>query len=285
MDYANYAEIYDIEHIDYTEDVRFFVRESKKARPPVLELGCGTGRVLLEVARAGVPIWGLDSCPAMLERCQQRLDDMPSEIQQQVHLVQGSMTDFSLDQKFGLIYLPFREFMHLMTVAAQIEALDCMFSHLRPDGRLIINMYDIDLACLRDGPDMDPGIFRQKHHDFTDPETHRNVLVSATSTYDAIPQILYEERIYETLDEQGRVVDKRYVFLSQRWYYRWEMHHLLERVGFKVVALYSNFRKEAYKELGSDMIWVARRPNLEELQERAAKIQEQIAELHQEPSE
>ncbi|MCA9793304.1 MAG: class I SAM-dependent methyltransferase [Candidatus Eremiobacteraeota bacterium] len=273
VDYANYSDFYDAEHADYHDDVRFFVDEAKRAGGPILELGCGTGRVLFEVAAAGATVWGLDNCPLMLEQANKKLAELPAETQARITLLEGSMASFELNQKFALIYLPFREFMHLMTVRSQLEALACIKRHLRPGGRLILNHYDIDLTSLRKGPDLDPVVYRQKHGDFLEAETGRSVLLSATSTFDPVPQCLYEERIYETLDEQGRVAEKRYVFLTQRWFFRWEMHHLLERAGLRVEHLYGSFKREPYREMGQELIWVARQPTVAELDAEIKALQ------------
>lgn len=275
MDYTNYADIYNAEHADYREDVAFFVGEARKARPPVLELGCGTGRILLDVARAGVEAWGVERNLSMLEVARRELGEMPPEVRQRVTLVQGDMSNFKLDRTFGLIYLPFREFMHLMRVPQQLAALRCIRRHLHPDGRLILNHYDVDLTTLR-GPQDEPPVYRQKHADFVHPATGRMVLLSSSASFDPVAQQLSEERIYETLDSTGRVADRRYLFLTQRWFFRWEMHHLLERTGFKVESLYGNYARGPYRRMGDDLIWVARPMTEKELRHGVEELQREI---------
>ncbi|MEW6279945.1 MAG: hypothetical protein AB1758_15050, partial [Candidatus Eremiobacterota bacterium] len=153
----------------------------------------------------------------------------------------------------------FREFMHLMEVEQQISCLKSIRRHLLPAGRLILNVYDVDLVTLvntRQG--LDPVIVRQTGGDYTDPETGHRVLLSAASRYDPLKQALFEERFYDRVDPEGRVVERRSLQLSQRWFFRWEMVHLLARTGFHVEQLLGGYFGERYAGLGQEMIFVAR---------------------------
>ena len=110
-EYGFTAEFYD--HVaPYRErgDVAFFVEMAQAAGGPVLEIGCGTGRVLIPTARAGSEIVGLDLSPSMLAVCRSNLAQEPAETQARVRLVEGDMRDFDLDQQFALATLPFRPF-------------------------------------------------------------------------------------------------------------------------------------------------------------------------------
>ncbi len=80
--YAFVADLYDWV-IPYRErpDVDFFVEAAKDAGGPVLEVGCGTGRVLIPSARAGVDVLGLDLSPQMLAVCRERLQQESPEVQ------------------------------------------------------------------------------------------------------------------------------------------------------------------------------------------------------------
>src|SRR5512136_1735449 len=91
-EYMSIAELYD-HVVPYREraDVGFFVEAAKGSGGPVLEVGCGTGRVLIPTARAGVEITGLDLSPHMLEVCRRKLKDEPEEVRSRVRLVQGDM--------------------------------------------------------------------------------------------------------------------------------------------------------------------------------------------------
>lgn len=255
MDYSDYAAIYDQEYAGYDDDVPFYLEWARKSRPPVLELGCGTGRILIPLAEAGLEIWGLDLCEAMLERARAKLTP---ETAKRVTLVQGDMTALRLSRRFGLIYLPFREFMHLMKVEQQLACLNGIRRHLAPEGRLLVNVYDVDLVTLvHSRQAADPVLYRQPGGDYVDPEGRR-VLLSSASRYDPAQQALFEERFYETIGPDGLVQQRRFVQLSQRWFFRWEMVHLLARTGFKVEKVLGGYFGEPPGCFGQEMIFVAR---------------------------
>ena len=131
QDYAFVADLYDhVAPYATRPDVDFFVAAAQAAGGPVLEVGCGTGRILIPTARAGVDIVGLDLSPHMLRICQQHLLDEPTAVQSRVRLHQADMRNFDLAQTFTLVTLPFRPFQHLTTVADQLACLASIHRHL-----------------------------------------------------------------------------------------------------------------------------------------------------------
>ncbi len=238
-------------------NVAFYVEAARQAGSPVLELACGTGRVLIPVAAAGLTVVGLDRSTAMLAIAQEKIAELPDATQQRIELVEGDMRSFSLDQRFKLITIPSRSFLHLMTPADQRQALGCIRDHLADDGRLVFNIFDprLDKIVAHLGT---LGSALQKDSEFRHPETGRRVVVWVTLHYDPTQQIIEEERIFEELDADGRVVAKTYAPLTLRWVYRYEMQHLLELSGFAVEALYGSYERGPFR-YGGEQIWVARR--------------------------
>ena len=102
------AELYDlIPGYAKRADLQFSLDQGRAAEGPILELGCGTGRVLIPMARQGCTITGLDLSPYMLAKCREKLESEPPEVQGRVNLVQASMTDFDLGQQYALATIPF----------------------------------------------------------------------------------------------------------------------------------------------------------------------------------
>ena len=117
-------------------DVAFYVQEARQARfSPVLELACGTGRVLIPIAHAGVPVVGLDSSPVMLSAARKKVARLREATRQRIELV-------------ALVIIPFRSFLHLMTPADQRRALGRIRDHLTEDGRLVFNIFDPRLDMI-----------------------------------------------------------------------------------------------------------------------------------------
>src|SRR6266487_1827542 len=140
-EYAFIADLY-VHVVPYRDrpDIPFFVEAAKNAGSPVLEIGCGTGRVLIPTARAGLDIVGLDVSPHMLAVCRQRLRDESEAVQKRVRLVQADMRHFDLDRRFTLVTIPFRPFQHLLTVEDQFSCLASIRRHLINEGGLILDI-------------------------------------------------------------------------------------------------------------------------------------------------
>jgi SAM-dependent methyltransferase len=253
-----FGDVYDQMTGAYDVDIPFYVSEAQRAEPPVLELACGTGRVLIPVAEAGVQIWGLDVTPGMLEKAREKVARLPEEVQGRITLESGDMRDFDLPERFGLVSIPFRSFLHLMTVEDQLAALGNIRRHLRPGGRLALNFFVPSIPIIADhlthiGQALKP------FGEWIDPATGYRVVGWDSRTYRPTAQTIEEQRILEVVDGDGKVVDRSYRLLKLRWIYRYEFEHLLARTGFVVEALYGDFDRSPFVEASNEMIWVARR--------------------------
>jgi ubiquinone/menaquinone biosynthesis C-methylase UbiE len=136
------AEFYD-DVVPYRsrQDVAFFVEMAQRSGGPVLELGCGTGRILMPTARSGVEIVGMDASPLLLSECRRKLSRESGDVRARVDLVRGDMRQFALERRFGLTTMPFRPFQHLLTVADQLSCLTSIYRHLNDGGRLIMDVF------------------------------------------------------------------------------------------------------------------------------------------------
>src|SRR5574340_383525 len=147
------AEVYDYEQADGwgERDVPFYLDLAAEFPGPTLELACGTGRVTLPLARNGVEITGLDISPNMLAVAARKLAAEPREVRERVRLVPGDMSAFNLGARFPLIVIPFRAFQAMLTREEHRGCLRCCREHLRPDGRLAINVFNPRLSRLAQG--------------------------------------------------------------------------------------------------------------------------------------
>ncbi|MFO8036659.1 MAG: class I SAM-dependent methyltransferase [Anaerolineales bacterium] len=137
------AEIYDhIPPYHNHPDIDFYLEVARELGGPVLELGCGTGRICMPIARAGVDIVGLDLSEHMLDTCRGKLSKEPHAGQDRVRLIRDDMQDFNLDQDFSLVITPFRSFQHLLTVEDQLACLDSVRRHLAEGGTSILDIFN-----------------------------------------------------------------------------------------------------------------------------------------------
>ncbi len=256
-EYGVVAEFYDY-IVPYRErqDVDFFVEMAKQSRGPVLELGCGTGRVLIPTAREGVEIVGLDLSPSMLSLCREKLSNEPGEVQAKVQLVQGDLRSFDLGKEFGLVTMPFRPFQHLIGVEDQMACLESVYRHLVDDGKLILDVFNPDICRLAD--EECPTEWEEEI-EFSMPDGRRVVRRGRILSRD-----LLEQRRECELAHFVRYPDGREEVLTQRFWlrylFRYEVEHLLARTGFEVAQSYADYDKS---QLGSqypgELIFVARK--------------------------
>jgi len=258
--YAEYgftAEFYD-HVVPYRErqDVVFFVEMAQASGGPVLEIGCGTGRVLIPCARAGVEIVGLDLSPHMLAVCRQNLAQEPAEVQARVQLVEGDMRAFDLGRAFALITLPFRPFQHLTTVEDQMACLRTIRHHLAPGGRLVLDLFNPSILALAAPERLEE--FGDEP-EFTMPDGRRVLRRARIVRRDYFDQVQDTELIYYVTHPDGR--QERLVHgFPMRYLFRFEAEHLLARCGFAVEALYADCDKSPYgSKYPGELIFVARK--------------------------
>lgn len=249
------ARYYDLFATGLPGEAAFYVEEAVRWGSPVLELGCGTGRILIPLAEAGLQVVGLDRAPAMLEQARRKIAGLPPEVRGRIELVQGDMRVFSLERRFQLIAIPYRAFLHLLTVQDQREALGRVRAHLLPGGRLVLNIFDpsLEIIVAHQGP---LGETLKRQEAFDDPATGRRVLLWDTRHFDLERQRLEQLYLFEALDPSGRVVERSYTPLTLRYIFRFEMAHLLELCGFRVEALYGDFSRGPFRH-GGEQIWIA----------------------------
>ncbi len=138
--YGSLAKFYDWRLADSKEEIPFYVQLAKEHGGPVLELGCGTGRITLPIAEAGIKAVGLDLSDDMLEIARQKLSRMPQEVRAEIKFVEGNMADFTLEQQFSLVILPNNQFRELLTTKEQENCLRYVSRNLKQDGSVIIEI-------------------------------------------------------------------------------------------------------------------------------------------------
>jgi SAM-dependent methyltransferase len=256
-EYAFLAGLYDyVAPYRARRDIDFYVEAAREAKGPVLELGCGTGRVLIPTARAGVDITGLDLSPGMLSVCRQRLESEPEPVRSRARLIQADMRGFKLAQAFRLATIPFRPFQHLTTVADQLACLATIHGHLDDGGRLIFDIFNPSLDSMANRP---AGEELEEEPEFATPDGRRILRRYRTLEHDRFNQVHYFEFIYYITHPGGRRERVAQPF-AMRYLFRFEAEHLLARAGFEVEHLYADFDKIPYSsKYPGDLIFEARK--------------------------
>jgi SAM-dependent methyltransferase len=254
---ALHVAIYDSMHADNFpggDDIAFFRSLAEQTGGPIIELGCGSGRVAIPLAEAGFTVVGIDRSTGMLARARARADAAGPEVAGRLRLVEGDMTATRAGDGFGLAFAAFRVFMSILEPDEQMRTLRLLHDQLRPDGLVAIDVFDPRFDLI--GPDGGP--MRPDIGTFVNPDTGRPVRVSTLDRLnDPVRQRFTEHWEFAELDELGHAIRTEVEALTLRWTFRHEMRHLLVRAGFEPVAEYSDYAGSppAY---GKEQIWVAR---------------------------
>ncbi|MDH4155792.1 MAG: class I SAM-dependent methyltransferase [candidate division Zixibacteria bacterium] len=234
-------------------DRDFYVRYCREARGRILELGCGTGRVLIPAARAGAAVTGLDVAESMLSRCRDKLREEPQEVRDRVTLVHGDMTDFDLGGKFKLVIIPFRPFQHLLATDEQLACLRCINRHLDADGKLVFDVFQVDLNMV-----CDPHAAEEVEDvsEYEIPDGRRLRRSGRVAAFHRAEQYNDVELIYYVTSADGTTERIVHAF-PLRYFFRYEIEHLLARCGFKIIELFGDFDKSPLTDGSPEMIFVA----------------------------
>jgi SAM-dependent methyltransferase len=255
------AELYDklsSEFYDYHAkrgDIGFFVDYALESGGPVLELGCGTGRVLIPTAKAGVDITGLDLSAAMLNLCQNKSVTEPEDVRTRIKLIRADMRKFDLHRRFALVTITFGPFNNLLSVQDQLDCLACIHRHLKPGGRLVFDVFlakPNELATKKETAVVD----NEPPFTMTD---GRSVTWSLFQEIDYQSQIIHEKLLYDVIYPDGR--RERLVYPETiRFFFRFEVEHLLARAGFVTESVYADFDKTPFgTRPPEELIFVAKR--------------------------
>ena len=248
---AAVASLYDA--FPFSEDLAFYGDLAAAQGRPVLELGCGTGRILVPLAKAGHHVVGVDASPHMLAVAAGKLASAGADVAARVRLVEADLRSLQLEERFDLAIVAVRTFAYLVTRDEQQEALGAIAAHLRPGGRLALDLLNPTPGWLA----RPAGSVRQ---DVFGELPSNGGTVARTDTMvstDLATQVRVIRSAYETA--QNGSVRKHYVEWPFRYTYRFEAELLLERAGFEVEAVYGGYQREPFTSDSQVMLLVARR--------------------------
>ncbi len=255
-EYDDFARFYDLEYQRFTDDLDFYRRLADDAGSPILELACGTGRVLMHLARGGHTVTGLDISRPMLAIARSRLSAEAPEVQARVTIVEQDMRHFRLQGRFRLAILAINSFMHLMTKRDQERCLRCIRRHLEPGGLLVIDIFNPELALY----DSSGRSFYERSMD--DAATGGTVTKLVSTRIDRRRRVNHITFYYdETVAGQQQI--RHTAAISQHYLSHREMSGLLTTCGFAVQQVFGGFGREDWTPESQRMIFLGmRQPTL-----------------------
>jgi ubiquinone/menaquinone biosynthesis C-methylase UbiE len=250
-EYDRFARLYDLEHQDFRDDMLFYQNLAARCDGPVLELGCGSGRVSVPLAQAGAEVTGVDRSQEMLALASRRAAE--HGVAERVRFEQRDVRSMSFDAAYALALYPLNGFLHLPTPADQLCALRNACRALLPGGLLTIDVGNPHavFTAQHDGQ----LLLRRR---FTAPEGGQGTSYAISET-DLAAQRQHMTLLYDEVGADG-ILRRTTVETVLRFVYRYEMVQLLERVGLLVDAVYGNYDLDPYETDSEIMLFVAYRP-------------------------
>ncbi|MCC7106051.1 MAG: class I SAM-dependent methyltransferase [Chloroflexi bacterium] len=250
---AELARLYDA--FPFEADLPLYLELAAALGGRVLELACGSGRVLMPLARAGHETVGLDASPHMLALAREKLAAAGPAVERRARLVQGDMRCFDLGEQFDFALVAVKSFAYLQTRVDQQRALAAIARHLRPGGVLALDLMHPSLDWLS----QPPGSLRQ---DLVQVVPELGTTVARTETTistDLANQVRFIRSAYDLIGDSGAVT-RRLVEWPYRYVYRFEAELLLERAGFELEAVYGGYQREPFTSDSPLALFLARKP-------------------------
>jgi SAM-dependent methyltransferase len=236
-------------------DVPFYVDLARKSGGPVLEIACGTGRVLLPIAREGIEIEGVDNSESMLRIVRRNLAREPREVRQRVTIHEGDMRDFRLEKKFRLVTIPFRPLQHMYTVQDQVAALTTAAFHVAEGGGVAFDVFFPNFEGI-------PANIGKEILDLewtVDSEWRKVVRrYFRKKSYDKIQQTFSGEFVFRTYEGDNLILEETGP-LKMSYYTYQQLRALFLLAGLEPVEEYGSFARGPLDNTSQEMIFVLRK--------------------------
>jgi SAM-dependent methyltransferase len=245
------VEYYDHAYRSRTEDVALYVGKAIERGGPVLEYGCGAGRITIPIAHAGVEVTGVDASKPMLDELRARLKVEPPHVRSRVTVQLGDMRMIALKSRYAQIFCTFNTFLHLYTREDVERFLAQVCAHLAPRGRFVFDASipsPIDLA-------RDPNKLHRTRP-FVHPTLKKRVKYGERFDYEPLRQVLHVTMEFEPEDN----ADEAFVTpLTHRQFFPAELEALLHYNGLRVVDQQDGFSGAPLSPTTDAIVWTCER--------------------------
>lgn len=248
--YRQIDELYDAEHASFDDDVDLYLAMAKEVDGPILELGCGTGRILVPLANAGAQVTGIDSSPVMLRRARQALASLDDDTGVQLANLDMRNADQAPGGPFALVIYSLNGLMHLDTQAGQIASLRSVGKSLADGGMVLIDIMNpspdyleqIAGAALLEwtGQSADGSVIQKW--------AHREIDVHAQSI---------ETRLWYDLTSVSGELNRLHTGFTLRYLHLAELSLMLREAGFGEPTAYGSYQLDPLDSQSERMIVTA----------------------------
>jgi len=236
-------------------DLPFYLDLARRSGGPVLELACGTGRILLPIAREGIAIHGIDNSAPMLNVLRKNIQQEPKDVRELISVAEGDMRDFRSNRQYPLVIIPFRPLQHMYTVEDQLAALNTAAFHLEDEGILAFDLFFPKFDLIYSG-------INEEIHELewplnSDPgKIVRRYL--RKESVDKVNQNFTAAFIFRTY-QGGKVVQEETEPLKMSYYTYPHLRALFMLAGLEIVEEYGSFARAPLDNNAEQMIFILKR--------------------------
>jgi SAM-dependent methyltransferase len=240
----------------FAGDLDFYRTTARTRGGPVLELGAGTGRITIPIARDGIAVCALDASAGMLDRLRHKLGAEPPAVRDRVTIVHGDMRTFAIDARFPLIVAPFRTFLHNLTADDRHACLARVRAHLAPGGRFVFNVFNPSLTFMAQHAGALEGVWRWGGT-FTQPDGGR-IVRSEANRYDTVRQVVHSLHRYDVYGPDGVLTRTALHPLELAYVYQSELRQQLTSAGFNAIDIAGGFDGRPFQRDTDELVIEAR---------------------------
>jgi SAM-dependent methyltransferase len=253
--YDQIAPYYDLIHSGLKEDLVLFISLSAEVGDPILELGCGTGRLFLTLCRIGHTVIGIDNSPAMLEIAREKVAKERNSVRDRVSLVEGDITSFELNQRFGLAIIPYNTLFHLDRNGRR-KCFRRVEKHLHPGGLFVV---DVDNPFEIGDPVEDGYLLLERS--MIEPGSDRLILQMTSSWVDNDTQQRHMTWIIDESSINGGAVNRKVVKSIFHYVNPHELEEEFRSAGLRLKALYGDYDRTPFGEDSPRLLAIAQKPD------------------------
>jgi len=246
MTYRLAARFYDL--FGSKNDLEFYRELALQSGKKALELGVGTGRVAIQLAKAGITVVGIDNSVYMLKVAKEKLTKETATVRKRVILKKGDMRNFELKRLFPFIYIPSSTFNHNTTVQEQKQTLNCIYKHLEKNGKFAFDLEQV----VPNKPEASWWIDREEVNG------GRMVVRSIFTRRDMTKNRLSLDLFFDVY-KNGKLLERYHEYGQVAIIPKAAIIKLLEEKNFKVESIYGDFNKSEYRDNCQRIVLVAKK--------------------------
>jgi SAM-dependent methyltransferase len=250
--YQTIARYYDAENEQMTADLPLYSELAAEHGTPILDVGCGSGRVGLHLAGEGYAVTGIDISPAMLERGRRRVQGRV-DLREHMTFIEGDATTYDFPDRYPLILLSYNGLMHFRNPADQRRLLKHLGAFLAPDGMLVLDLPNAGDSFA--GTDDGSAILERSFHE---PESGHLVMQQSVSRLDRVEQVQHITWIYDEITADG-TLRRTVAPQALRYVFPTELDLLLEVCGLARTERFGDYDLSPFEDGCERMIVLAKR--------------------------